>query len=215
MGQKSIGEEEQSRFCFDHLEWVRGKIQHWVQELLEDEVSELLGRSRYERRGGIDAPSGYRNGYGKERRVTLSCGTIRVRRPRVRDLEERFESRVLPLFAKRTATVRDLIPELYLHGLAQGDFDLALRGLLGEEAALSASTVSRLKEKWHSELEVWQSRSLDDLEMVYVWADGVYVKAGLEERQGGRIGGPGGFERWQQDHSFSDERLSGINRQLV
>ena len=182
MGQKSIGEEEQSRFCFDHLEeWVREKIQYWAQELLEDEVSELLGRSRYERRGEIDAPSGYRNGYGKKRRVTLSCGTIRVRRPRVRDLEKRLEGRVLPLFAKRTATVRDLIPELYLHGLAQGDFDLALRGLLGEEAALSASTVSRLKEKWRSELEVWQSRSLDDLEVVYVGADGVYVKAGLEK----------------------------------
>ena len=83
-------------------------------------------------------------------------------------LKEWFESRVLPLFAKRTARVRDLIPEWYLHGLAQGDFDLALRGLLGEEAALSASTVSRLKEKWHSELEVWQSRSLDALAVVYV-----------------------------------------------
>ena len=66
----------------------------------------------------------------------------------MRDLEERFESRVLPLFAKRTQEVRDLIPELYLHGLAEGDFDLALRGLLGEEAPLSPSTVARLKEKW-------------------------------------------------------------------
>ena len=94
MGQKSIGEEEQSRFCFDHLEeWVRGKIQYWVQELLEDEVSELLARSRYERSGEIDVPSGYRNGYAKERRVTLSCGTIRARRPRLRNWEERFESR--------------------------------------------------------------------------------------------------------------------------
>ena len=44
----------------------------------------------------MDAPGGYRNGYGKERRLTLSCGTIKLRRPRVRDLEERFESRVLP-----------------------------------------------------------------------------------------------------------------------
>lgn len=182
MGKKSIGEEEQSRVCFDHLEdWVRVKIQEWVQELLEEEVRELLGRDRHERRREVDAPSGYRNGYGQERKVTLSCGTIRVRRPRVRDLEEHFESRVLPLFAKRTRTVRDLIPELYLHGLAQGDFDLALRGLLGEEAALSASTVSRLKEKWQAELEVWQSRSLEDLEVVYLWADGVYVKAGLEK----------------------------------
>ena len=65
--------------------------------------------------------------------------------------------------------------------MAQGDFDLTLRGLLGKEAALSASTVSRFKEKWPSELEVWPSRSLDDLEVVYVWADGVDVKAGLEK----------------------------------
>ena len=76
-----------------------------------------------------------------------------------------------------------MIPELYLHGLAEGDFDLALRGLLGEEAALSASTVARLKEKWQGEMEAWQSRRLDDLEVVYLWADGLYVKAGLEKEK--------------------------------
>ena len=65
----------------------------------------------------------------------------------MRDLEERFESRVLPLFATQTRGGRDLIPELYLHGLAEGNFDLALRGHLGGEAPLSASTVARLKEK--------------------------------------------------------------------
>ena len=102
----------------------------------------------------------------------MSSGTIQVRRPRVRDLEERFESRVLPLFAKRTRQVRELIPELYLHGLALGDFDLALRGLLGDKAPLSASTVARLKEKWQAEWEVWQSRPLDDLEVVYLWVTG-------------------------------------------
>jgi transposase-like protein len=157
----------------------------------------------------VDAPSGYRNGYGKARRLTLSSGTITVRRPRVRDVEERFESRVLPLFAKRSREVRELIPELYLHGLAQGDFDLALRGLLGEEAPLSASTVARLKEKWQAEWQQWQSRPLDDLEVVYLWADGLYVKAGLEKdkavmlvvlaalsdgRKTGDAGGAGGLK---------------------
>ncbi len=141
---------------------MREQIQFYVQELLEDEVTQLLGRRKNERRREVDAAGGYRNGYGKERRLTLSCGTIKLRRPRVRDLEERFESRVLPLFAKRTQEVRDLIPELYLHGLAEGDFDLALRGLLGEEAPLSPSTVARLKEKWQGEMEAWQSRRLDD-----------------------------------------------------
>ena len=100
-----MGKEEQSRYGFDHLEyWIRGKIQYWVQELLEYEVSGLVGRSRYERRGEIAAPSGYRNGYGKERRVTLSCGTIRVRRPRMRDWKERFESRVPCRGCRRSGT---------------------------------------------------------------------------------------------------------------
>jgi transposase-like protein len=79
--------------------------------------------------------------------------------------------------------VEELMPELYLHGLAQGDFELALRGLLGEGAPLSGNTVARLKEKWQAELEIWQSRSLDDVEPVYVWVDGIYVKAGLEKEK--------------------------------
>ena len=88
-----------------------------------------------------------------------------------------------PCLLKRTRQVRELIPELYLHGLALGDFDLALRGLLGEKAHLSSSTVARLKEKWQAEWEVWQSRPLNDLEVVYLWVDGIYVKAGLEKEK--------------------------------
>ena len=107
-----------------------------------------------------------------------------MRRPRVRDTEERFESRLLPLFVQRTKQVSDLIPELYLHGLSEGDFDLALRGLLGEDAPVSASTVARLKDKWNAELAKWRARPLDDLEVVYVWVDGVYVEAGLEKEKG-------------------------------
>jgi putative transposase len=89
----------------------------------------------------------------------------------------------LPLFARRTKGVSQLIPQLYLHGLAQGDFDLALRGLLGEEAPISASTVARLKERWHTERREWKKRGLGDLEVVYLWVDGVYVKAGLEKEK--------------------------------
>lgn len=70
-----------------------------------------------------------------------------------------------------------------MHGLAQGDFDLVLRGLLGDEAPLSASTVAGLKEKWQGEWEVWQSHPLEDLEVVYSWADGVYVEAGLKKEK--------------------------------
>ncbi len=110
--------------------WVRGWIQDLLQRLLEEEVTEALGRTRYARRSAVDAP-GSRNGYGKPRRLALMSGTIEVRRPRIRGLEERFESRILPLFQRRTQEVTRLLPELYLHGLSQGDFELALRGLLG------------------------------------------------------------------------------------
>jgi transposase-like protein len=163
--------------------WVRVQIQEFIQELLKQEVTELLGRARYQRRVPVDGAQGYRNGYGKPRKLTLGMGTITIRRPRVRGLEERFESRILPLFARRTREVSDLLPKLYLHGLAEGDFDLALRGLLGEEAPISASTVARLKEKWHAEWEAWRQQRLDDLQVVYLWVDGIYVKAGLEKER--------------------------------
>ena len=182
MDDKSTNGTEKSRIVWDELEaWVRAHVQRFIQGLLEDEVTELLARQKHERRAAVDAPRGYRNGYGKSRKLTLSCGTIEVRRPRVRDLDERFESRLLPLFAKRTDKVRELLPELYLHGLALGDFDLALRGLLGDGAALSPSTIARLKTKWQGDYEAWRTERLDELEPVYLWVDGVYVKAGLEK----------------------------------
>jgi len=158
-------------------------MREWIQDLLEAEVDELLGRRKSARRKAVDSAPGYRSGHGKPRRLTLSCGTVTVRRRRVRGLEQCFVSRLLPLFARRTPEVSELLPELYLHGLAQGDFDLALRGLLGEDAPLSATTVGRLKEKWHAEQAQWASRPLADLEVVYLWVDGVYVKAGLEKEK--------------------------------
>ena len=147
---------------------------------MEEEVTELLGREKSERRSTVDSAEGYRNGYGKPRRLAMSSGTITLRRPRVRGVEERFESRVLPLFARRTKELGALLPELYLPGLAEGDFELAMRGLLGEGAPLSKSSIQRLRAGWTAEFEEWSQRRLEGREVVYVWADGIYVKAGLE-----------------------------------
>jgi len=160
---------------------VREQAQAFIQRILEEEVTELLGREKSERIEGVDAPKGYRNGYGKPRNLTTSMGTVTIQRPRVRDLEERFESQALPLFVRRTKEVGALIPKLYLHGLAEGDFELALRGLLGEGAPLSKPTIRRLKAVWTEEFEAWNRRSLEGREVVYVWVDGIYVKAGLEK----------------------------------
>jgi transposase-like protein len=184
MKKKSTKVADASRVVWNNLEAVvRGKVQGFLQEILEEELTEFLGREKSERLRLVDAVEGYRNGHGKPRKLTMSCGTVTLRRPRVRGLEERFESRVLPYFKRRTKEVSELLPELYLHGLAHGDFDLALRGLLGDEAPLSASTVARLKEKWQVEYDEWSLRSLRDLEVVYLWVDGVYVKAGLEKEK--------------------------------
>ncbi len=158
--------------------FVRAQVQACLQRVLEEEVEELLGRRRYARREG--EASGYRNGHGRPRQLALLNGTITVRRPRVRGLEERFVSRILPLFQRRTPEVAALLPELYLHGLASGDFELALRGLLGDGAPLSASAVQRLTHEWQRPYTTWQQRDLTATELVYVWADGIYVKAGLE-----------------------------------
>jgi len=164
-------------------EFVRAKIQATMQAVLEEELTAFLGRGKSERRAGVDPPAGYRNGHGKPRRLALSCGTIRLRRPRARNLDERFESRVLPLFARQSREVNALLPELYLHGLSKGDFALALRGLLGEGAVLSPGSIERLRGTWQADYEAWNTRDLSDRELVYVWADGVYVKAGLEREK--------------------------------
>ncbi|MGH7289310.1 MAG: IS256 family transposase [Myxococcota bacterium] len=177
-------EEGPSRVVWEELEKrVREHAQEWIQRLLEEEVESFLGRRKSERRACVDGRAGYRNGHGKPRRLSMMSGTITVRRPRVRATEDPFESRVLPLFVRRTESVRDLLPELYLHGLSQGAFELAMRGLLGEGAPLSASSIARLRGRWQAEYEAWAERSLADHDVVYAWADGIYVKAGLEKEK--------------------------------
>ena len=179
--QKMIAGEAASMPAWETLEtFARAQVQGFIQQLLEDEVAELLGRRKSERRAAVDAQSGSRNGHGKPRQLALMNGTITVRRPRVRDLEERFVSRLLPVFQRRTPEVSALLPALYLHGLALGDFKLALRGLLGDAAPLSASSLVRLKATWQAQYAAWHERDLSDLKLVYLWADGVYVKAGLD-----------------------------------
>lgn len=183
MKQGTRGKREPSTVVFDRLEALaREQIEGWLQGMLEAEVTEFLGRLRSERQDdAVDATRGYRNGFGKERKVATTMGTLRVRRPRVRDTDEKFESRLLPYFVKRTKEMGTLLPELYLHGLAQGDFEMALRGLLGAGAPLSKASIDRLKSVWQSEYDAWKGRSLGEREAVYVWADGIYVKAGLEK----------------------------------
>jgi len=222
MRKQSTTESQRSSIVWDNLEeWARRKVQEFVQSLLEEEVTELMGRKKSERRRAVDSSPVYRNGYGRGRRLTLGCGTVKVRRPRVRGLEGRFQSRVLPFFARRTKGVSELLPQLYLHGLALGDFDIALKGLLGEEAPVSANTVARLKERWQLEWEEWNRRSLEGLEVVFLWVDGIYVKAGLEKEKAALLVVIGGLRDGRKTvlavepgYRESTESWSGVLRSL-
>jgi putative transposase len=131
-----------------------------------------------------------RNGRARERRVTVGSGTVPVRAPRVNDkrVEEesgerqRFSSRILPAYARRSPKVNDVLPVLYLRGLSTGDFRPALEQLLGEDASgLSSSTISRLCKDWEAEHERFRTRSLRFHRYAYWFVDGVHVSVRLGE----------------------------------
>lgn len=167
-------------------QWVRGTIQGQVQQILEEDVTTPLGDVREEHRGTValvDLPAGSGNGHGKPNLCSVMSGTSTVLRPRMRNLAERFESKVLPLFTRPTREVGSMLPEPYLQGLATGDFDVALRNLLGDGAPLSESSLQRLKVDVEQEYDAWIKRDLSDLAIVYWWAAGIYVKAGIEEHK--------------------------------
>ena len=129
-----------------------------------------------------------RHGYLPEREIMTGIGPVAVRCPRVRDRAAdggeriRFSSTILPPYARRSKSLEVLIPILYLKGISTGDFEEALAALLGKNAGgLSASTIARLKEAWADEYARWLDRDLSAKQYVYVWADGIYVQARLED----------------------------------
>ena len=125
-----------------------------------------------------------RNGRARERKVTVGAGTIAIRAPRVHDRRpgQRFTSKILPPYMRRSPAVDEALPALYLRGLSTGDFTEGLAALVGPEgAALSAATITRLLQTWQEEYAAWRQRSLAGTDYVYVWADGLYFHVRLEE----------------------------------
>jgi transposase-like protein len=130
-----------------------------------------------------------RNGHLPQRAIQTGIGEIGVRQPRVHDRRppgqrERFTPAVLPPYLRRTKSLEELIPWLYLKGISTGDFSEALGAILGPDAPnLSATTITRLKAVWEADHEAWSKRSLAGKRYVYIWADGVHFNIRLE---GGR-----------------------------
>jgi len=158
----------------------REKISELVQAYLCFEVDELLTRRRYER-SSDDSAKAYRNGFDDPRTITTSAGPIKIRRPRVVGIKH--ESAVLPKFVRRLPSVDRTLHQLWIEGLADRDFERSLRGLLGESAPLSASTIARTNAKFIDEYTTWCKRSLAGHDYVYVWADGIHLGAGPDDER--------------------------------
>jgi transposase-like protein len=145
---------------------------------LNEEVDAYLGRDRYKR---VETFRGYRNGT-TPRRLTLGSGTVELDQPRVRDLprgQEPFESQILRKYQRRSDTIDETFMKLFIEGLATRDFEPALRLLMGEKAPLSASVISRLTQRFRATYEAFEQQDLSEFRFVYIWADGIYLKAGL------------------------------------
>lgn len=165
---------------------VRRGAKVMLQAALEQEVSEYLERSRHQRSETESEFRGYRNGHSPERKITIGSGTIKIKTPRVSDVpqgNEQFESRIVKPYQRRSVSLQQVFPKLFIEGLATRDFEPALRCLMGEEAALSPSTISRLNAGFKLEYEDWTKSSLSGLPIVYVWVDGIYIKAGIADER--------------------------------
>jgi transposase-like protein len=164
-------------------EVLRHGARELLQQAVEGEVAEFIARHR-ELKDERERQRVVRNGYKPERSIQTGIGDVPVKAPRVRDREGeiKFRSSILPAYLRRTRSIEELLPWLYLKGLSTGDFSTALAALLGKDArGLSAATISRLKEVWKSEYERWSKRDLAGKEYVYLWADGVHFGVRLED----------------------------------
>jgi putative transposase len=167
-------------------EIARAGAQKMIADMIQQEVEDWLA-ARASLRDEQGRRQVVRNGYLPKREIQTGVGAVQVRQPRVRDRRspdqaEPFSSKILPPYLRKTKSIEELIPWLYLKGVSTGDFSEALKALLGPDApGLSATTITRLKGVWEEEYQEWSKRSLKGKEYVYVWADGVHFNIRLEE----------------------------------
>jgi putative transposase len=165
---------------------LRQGAQEMLKTAIEAEVAEWIDARQHlqDKRGHQQV---VRNGYLPERRITTGVGQVTIRQPRVHDRRrgeeaEPFSSKILPPYLRKTRSIEELLPWLYLKGISTGSFQEALQALVGPECpGLSASTVTRLLEGWQAEYHQWSKRSLQDKHYVYLWVDGVHFNIRLEE----------------------------------
>jgi len=166
-------------------ELLRNGARDLIKQAVEAELSAML--SEYTDLKLADGRQAVvRNGYLPERTIQTGIGDVAVKVPKVRDRSGsgiHFTSHLLPPYLRRTKSIEELIPWLYLKGLSTGDYSEALGSLLDEHAkGLSANTVSRLKSQWLDEHQNWQRQDLSQKRYMYWWADGIYSQVRMDDR---------------------------------
>jgi len=153
---------------------IEAEVAVWIEE--HQHLTDAQGRRQV-----------VRNGYLPERKIVTGLGEVAVEQPRVHDRRpaeerQRFSSKLLPPYLRKTKSIEELLPYLYLKGISTSDFQEALSAILGPECpGLSATTITRLKSVWEQEYQKWSARSLAGQEYVYLWADGIHTNIRLEE----------------------------------
>ncbi len=166
-------------------EMVREGARRMLAAALDEEVSAFLGRDRYER---SDEFRGYRNGYHRSRELTVGVSAVEVKAPRVSEVPtevspDGYKSKIVKRYERTSRQTQELFRKLYMEGLSTGDFEPVFRELVGETTALSANAIVRLKSRWEDEYRAWRSRRLDSRRYAYIWADGVYLGAGVDREK--------------------------------
>jgi putative transposase len=168
-------------------ELIRQGAKQLLSQAIEAEVAEWI-ESHKGHQDDQGRQQVVRNGFLPPRTILTGVGSVDVKQPRVhdrrpKDQAEKFSSQILPPYLRKTKSIEELIPWLYLKGISTGDFNEALAALLGPQAkGLSATTVTRLKGVWQDEYQAWSKRSLKGKRYVYVWADGVHFNIRLGEK---------------------------------
>lgn len=160
-----------------------------LQKAIEDEVAQYVDAHR-EHLDDTGRRLVVRNGRKPVRTILSGLGPIQVKQPRVDDrrIDEdgvrfRFTSKILPPYLRKTKTIEDLVPWLYLKGISTSEMSDALVHLGFDGTGLSPASVTRMTEVWQGEYDDWSRRSLPGKRYVYVWADGIYFGCRLTDER--------------------------------
>jgi putative transposase len=154
---------------------ARLSVRLTFQTVLEEIVTEELGRERYERKGD-DAVDGYRNGWQPPRTIKTTLGSIEVQRPKLRGVRSAAVEQLFGAGVARTNALECLVISGWVRGLSDRDIEAMLAETFGAEAAISRSTVSRICQRLRDEFEHWTSRDLSGIRLDYLFLDGSHFK---------------------------------------